>query len=134
MGSLGRKRGGRRQVRYFVTEIVKFGMKLHIDLALLQLQLQIFCSISAKAVVEKGIVMSKSLIVAVWRTRTGRGRPQTSKYLAAIRICLDNGIHPDDIAKYVTDGFETDVKAMELQRARDCAKRISKLMEGPGAR
>lgn len=59
----------------------------------------------------------------------GKGRPQTSECLAAIRICLDNGIYPDDIAKYVTNGFETDVKAIELKRARDCAKRISMLRE-----
>lgn len=56
----------------------------------------------------------------------GKGRPQTSQCLAAIRICLDNDIHPDDIAEYVTNGFETDVKVMELKRARECAKRIAR--------
>mmetsp|Transcript_7495 Transcript_7495/g.12742 ORF Transcript_7495/g.12742 Transcript_7495/m.12742 type:complete len:198 (-) Transcript_7495:109-702(-) len=59
----------------------------------------------------------------------GKGRSQTSKCLFAIRICLDNGIPPDDIANYVANGLETDVQAMEFKRARECAKRISKSTE-----
>jgi len=61
--------------------------------------------------------------------RMGKGRSQTSKCLFAIRICLDNGIPPDDIANYVANGLETDVQAMEFKRARECAKRISKSTE-----
>lgn len=45
----------------------------------------------------------------------GKGRSQTSKCLFAIRICLDNGIPPDDIASYVANGLETDVQAMERE-------------------
>ena len=78
------------------------------------------------AVANKGKTKSKLLKQVSSQWRKGNGRPQTSTCLAAIRICLDAGIHPDDIAEYVTDGFEIDVKAKELKRARDSAKRISK--------
>mmetsp|Transcript_7849 Transcript_7849/g.12932 ORF Transcript_7849/g.12932 Transcript_7849/m.12932 type:complete len:133 (+) Transcript_7849:1279-1677(+) len=60
--------------------------------------------------------------------RSGKGRSQTPKCLAAIRICLGFDISPDDIAKYVANTVETDVQAIEFKRARDCAKRISKSM------
>ena len=63
-------------------------------------------------------------VVSKW-TR-GEGKRQNSEGMSAIHSCLLYGISPNDIARHVA-GNENDGK--ELNRARQCAKRINKSMK-----